>query len=87
VLFKREISIPLRNAVNALSLNPFVIAGCLPPFDGPSALGGPVFWSHRFKLDHCSRAAEESGTVLFRGAKSNPRSDRQPVRNWTSEEV
>lgn len=30
VLFNREISIPLGKAVNALSLNPFAITGCLP---------------------------------------------------------
>jgi hypothetical protein len=31
VLFNREISIPLGKAVNARSLNPFAITGCLPP--------------------------------------------------------
>jgi len=31
VLFNREISIPLGNAVKALSLNPFAVTGCLPP--------------------------------------------------------
>jgi hypothetical protein len=75
VLFNREISFPLSKAANALSLNPSAITGCLP------------LWSHRFKRDHCSRAAEESGTVLFRGAKDNPFSDREPVRNCMSEEV
>jgi hypothetical protein len=75
VLFNREISIPLGKAVNALSPQSLLLSLVVSP------------GSHRFKRDHCSRAAEESGIVVFRGAKNNPLSDREPARNWMSEEV
>jgi hypothetical protein len=74
VLFNREISIPLGKAVNALCLNPFAITGCLPPglTDSNLTIAPELL---RSRAQSCSAAPR------------NPLSDREPVRNWMSEEV
>jgi hypothetical protein len=74
VLFNWGISLPPGKAVNAHSLNRFAITGFLPP-----GLTDPN--------DHSSTAAEEAGTVLFRGAKDNSLSDREAAKNSKGEEV
>jgi len=60
VLFNPDISIPLGKDFNALSLNPFAIAGYLPP--------GPTDLNMTFAPE-----ADELGTVQFRGAKDTHR--------------
>ncbi len=75
MLFNWEISIPLCKAVNAVSSNPFAINGCLLPglTDSNVTIAPELL---RSRAQSCSAAP-----------KTTHYQNREPVRNWTNEEV